>query len=61
MTLTLHSFLALVAAPTAFYVSVLIWGIVLDNLMENLPGNESVFGVFVRAKPKFATFLISGY
>ena len=34
MTLTLHSFLALVAAPTAFYVSVLIWGMFLGNLME---------------------------
>ena len=61
MTLTLHSFLALVAAPTAFYVSVLIWGMFLDNLIEILPGNENVFGVPVRDKPKLLTFLISGY
>ena len=60
MTLTLHSFPALVAALAAFYVSVLIWGMFLDNLMEILPGNENVFGVPVKAKPKFATFLISG-
>ena len=61
MTLTLHSFLALVAAPTGFYVSVLIWGMFLGNLMEILPGNENLFGVPVRAKPKCAVFLISGY
>ena len=60
MTLTLHSFPALVTALAAFYLSVLIWGMFLDNLMEILPGNENVFGVPVKAKPKFATFLISG-
>ena len=61
MTLTLHSFPALVVTLAAFYVSVLIWEIFLDNLMENLPGNENVFGVPLRAKQKIATFLISGY
>ena len=45
----------------AFYVSVLIWRMFLGNLMEILPGNENLFGVPVRAKPKFAIFLISGY
>jgi len=42
MTLTLHSFPALVAAVAALSVSVLIWGMFLDNLMEILPGNENV-------------------
>ena len=60
MTLILHLLPALVAALAAFYVSVLIWGMFLDNLIEILPGNENVFGVPVKAKPKFATFLISG-
>ena len=61
MTLTVHSFPALVVTLAAFYVSVLIWGMFLDNLIEILPGNENVFGVPVRAKPKLVTFLISGY
>ena len=61
MTLTLHSFPALVVTLAAFYVSVLIWGMFLNNLIEILPGNENVFGVPVRDKPKLVTFLISGY
>ena len=61
MTLTLHSFPALVVTLAAFYVSVLIWGMFLNNLIEILPGNENVFGVPVRAKANFATFLILGY
>ena len=61
MTLTLHSFPALVVTLAAFYVSVLIWGMFLNNLIEILPGNENVFGVPVRDKPKFGIFLISGY